>query len=500
MTISTAIDPAARARALAVQVAYRDLKAGAVNFLPIRIGILGQGASATSYATTKRQIYSAYEAGSVYGFGSPIHLAALQLLPPNGDGVGTIPVTVYPLEDDVAGAAAAGDATPSVTTAVASTYKLVVNNIVSQAFSVADGDAVADIVAAGVAAINATPEMPVIASDGTTKIDLTAKWDGASGNDIYVELHEDSPTDKGVTWAFTQPTGGATNPSVTDALAQLGDVWETFILNCMEYDDTDTMDALQTVNEGRWGASVGKPFISFSGMTESTVALGITAPDARKTDRTNAYLTSVASNDLPLVVAARQLARIAKIAGANPPNDYGRQQATGLTPAADGSQWTAAQRESAFQGGCSTQSVKDGVVQIEDVITFYHPTGDTDPAYRYVVDQVKLWNVMYNTWNIFSASDWAAAPLIPDDQPTVNPTAKKPRMAKAAVSRMIDSLGLNAIISDPESAKESIIAGINDSNPKRLDVTFSVALSGNTNQKSIDLYFGFYYGTAPVVG
>ena len=500
MTISTAINPSARARALAVQTAYRDLSKGAVKYLPIRVAILGQGNTASTYATTKKQVYSAYEVGATYGFGSPLHLAALQLLPPNGDGVGTIPVTVYPLEDESLAAPSGGDITPSVTTAEAANYQVAVNNILSEVFSVEVGDVVADIVTKITTAINATPNMPVVATDSTTTCDVEAKWAGASGNDLYVEII--GPTDKGVTYAFTQPVNGATNPNATTiatALAQMGEVWETFVVNCLEYDDTVAMGALATFDEGRRLPATNKPFVAFCGYTGSTVAAAHVVSDARTTDRTNAYLTSVGSNDLPFVVAARQLARIAKVAATNPPSDYGTQRATGLTPGLDSAQWNATQREAAFQGGCSTNLVVDDVVQIEDVITFYHPTGDTDPGDRYVCDQVKQWNVTYNTRNIFSAPDWAAAPLIPDDQPTVNPTAKKPKMAKAAVATMLDNLGLEAIISDPKTAKASIVAAINSQNPKRLDVSFTTALAGNTNQKSIDFFFGFYYGQAPVI-
>ena len=89
--------------------------------------------------------------------------------------------------------------------------------------------------------------------------------------------------------------------------------------------------------------------------------------------------------------------------------------------------------------------------------------------------------------------------MIPDDQPTVNRSAKKPRIAVAAVSSMIDNLALNAILSNPDQAKESTQAVINDQNPKRLDVVTTVQLSGNANIISIDLNFGFYFGMAEVV-
>jgi len=72
-------------------------------------------------------------------------------------------------------------------------------------------------------------------------------------------------------------------------------------------------------------------------------------------------------------------------------------------------------------------------------------------------------------------------------------------MAKAEVAAMIDSLGLNAIISDPKTAKKTILADVNETNPKRLDVQVTVQLSGNTIVKSIDLNFGFFFGQPTIV-
>jgi hypothetical protein len=81
----------------------------------------------------------------------------------------------------------------------------------------------------------------------------------------------------------------------------------------------------------------------------------------------------------------------------------------------------------------------------------------------------------------------------------VNATAKKPKQAIAAVGTMLDSLGLNAIISDPSTAKASTHANINPGNGKRLDLDTTIQLSGNTNIKGVLLKFGFFYGTAAVV-
>ena len=69
-------------------------------------------------------------------------------------------------------------------------------------------------------AINAVLEMPVIATDSATKVDLVSKWAGESANDLFIEIIGDITT--GVTFALTQLTGGATNPDVQVALEQFG--------------------------------------------------------------------------------------------------------------------------------------------------------------------------------------------------------------------------------------------------------------------------------------
>ena len=500
MALSTAIDASAVARVVGIKTEFKDLRGG-ILFLPQRIAVVAQGNTAAVYDTTKLQVTSATQAAQTYGFGSPIHQAVKQLLPTNGDGVGTIPVTVYPLEDDASGVASAGDITPSGAQLEAASYRVSVNNILSEPFVILESATVADIVTSITAAVNAVLDMPIIAVDATpgtsTKVDFTSKWEGTSANDIYVEVI--GSTTAGTSFAITQATGGLVNPNIDDALLQVGNVWETMVLNGLDIADTTTLDKYSTFGEGRWGAITRKPLVVFTGTTEATVTTAIVIPEARKTDRTNVQLVAPASNDLPIAVAARQLARIAKVANNNPPRDYGSQDATGLTPGTDGEQWNYTQRDQAVKGGSSTTEVKDGVINISDVVTFYHPEGDPTPAYRYVVDIVKLQNIIFNLDLIFANADWDGAPLIPDDQPTTNRDAKKPRTAVAEIGSMLDSLGLNAIISDPETAKKNTFAEIDSQNPKRLNAVTTVQLSGNANIISVDLDFGFFFGTSEVV-
>ena len=133
------VDASAVARVVGITTEFKNLGAGQVQFLPQRIALIAQGATASVYSTDKAQITSAVDAANTYGFGSPIHLMAQQLFPANGDGVGVVPVTVYPLVDDGAGVAASGTVTPSGTITEQFTFRVKVNNILSDAVLVAAG-------------------------------------------------------------------------------------------------------------------------------------------------------------------------------------------------------------------------------------------------------------------------------------------------------------------------------------------------------------------------
>lgn len=588
-----AVDASAVARVLGIETKFEDLRAGGVLYLPQRIAVIAQGASDSVYSAAKFQATSALQGGQRVGWGSPVHLILRELFPANGDGVGTVPVDVYPLADHASGVAAAGAITPSGAQTEGASYRVLVNNIRSEAFTIAAGVSVTTICRLIGMAVSAVLEMPVkvdytygvVAAaekaggntgDGTvtvlsvtgtplpgdyvltcitavadggvfrlvgptgevisssvtmtpgpggatvinvggiqftltdgaadfivgdaftitvpaTAVELTAKWKGESGNDLHVEVDGE---DLGVTFAITQPTGGLTNPVVDGALALFGSVWETLVLNGLNIDDEVALDAIQTAGEGRWGELVRKPFVAFTGNTATTVEDATAVSSTRRDDRVNAQLVAPGSKDLPFVVAARQLARIARVANNNPPVDYGGQRATGLTPGADEDQWDYPARDQAVKAGSSTIEVKDGVVNLSDTVTFYRPEGDPTPAYRYVVDVVKLQNIIFNMDLIFAQLPWGAGPLIPDGQPTVNPDARRPKDAVAAINAKIDSLALNAIISDPKTAKKKTVASIDSGNPKRLNWEATVQLSGNTNIISATLKFGFFFGQA----
>jgi phage tail sheath gpL-like len=585
------IDASAVARVVGIETTYQDMRAGGVLFLPQRVAVLAQGSTGLVYSSTKFTALSAADVGNRMGYGSPAHLAVRQLLPINGDGVGTVPVTIYPLQEAAGAAGASGDITPSGTQTQAASYRVRAGGVPSASFTIPKNATVAYIVGAMMQAIQAVLEMPITVvpaygavtgaagtnagngtitalsltgtprsgvwtlklvtavanggvfqlldpdgtvvnsavtmtpgaggttvintagiqftlTDGTsdfavgdtfnitvpaTKLNVSTKWKGDSANAVTLSI---DGTLYGVTFAFTQPTGAAGNPSVVSALAQIGNVWETIFVNCLNESDTTNLDAIQTVGEGRWGNTVRKPFVSICGQTAPLLADATAISSARRTDRINAHVVSPGTSDLPFVVAARAVARIASLANNSPVRDYGGQKLTGLNPGADSAQWDYPTRDAAVKLGSSTATVRDGVVVLGDVVTYYRPTGEDPPAYRYVCDIIKLQNIIYNVSLIFASDAWDGMALVPDNQPVVSPDARKPRDAVAAVNALIDNLGLLAFLSDPATAKKKTTGAIDSQNPKRLDVGLKVQLSGNSNVIDVALNYGFYFGAA----
>ena len=494
MTTTTAFPNDRRARGLAIESKYENFGAAGTRFRPVRVAVIGLGEDGVTYTTVKAQVFSARAVGEVYGYKSELYGAVSQLLPVNGDGVGSIPVTVYPIAQPVVGPVKAAGiiAVTGSTATKAEVYKIKINNVAALDVVTAVGDKVADFCDKAVEAINAVIGIPMTATDGDTHVDLTAGWSGATGNDLHIDILR--PADAEFSYTLTQPTGGAGTISLAAALAQVGGIWETHIVNCAG-PVTAILNELQDFGVGRDLPEVHKPCVAISGINTTSVVTCAAITDARKTDYVNNLEPNPGSNDMPWVIAARATFRMAKSGNSDPATDYCLQKLNGLTPGPDGDQWTSAQRDYAVKKGLSTVEVIDGVVCMSDTVTMYHPTGEEPPAYAYVCDLQKLGTVIYNDDLIFGqGGGWPGAPLVPDNQAVKNPNAKKPKMGLSALSKLDDTLADDAIISDPDFSRANSSVGIGTSNPKRFDVVHKVKLSGNANVISINLSFGFYYG------
>lgn len=490
--MTNAISPSRRSAVVGTLTTFQNLAQGG-NSLQQRIALIAHGNTATSFSLTKLQIFSAAQAGEVYGLGSQIHIMATQLFPTSGDGVGDIPVVVFPLADGTT--QADGLITPTGTPSADGTYTVTIGNVESIAFVIPASAAVAAQTPLIEAAINATPEMPVVAVSTATTVEIDMKWKGTTGNGVLTSVGGPS---LGITFGITDLASGAGDAEIdATLLAQFGEVFYTMILQGLG-GTTAALDALSAFGEGLWLPESARPLAgAFYASTEATLATAITVPDARGTDRVNVQLSAPGSPDLPWKVAARQVARIAKVANSSSPaTDYIGQIVDGIDLGSDEAQWTSAQRQTSILAGTCNIVARDGQMQLNDTITMFHPSGDPTPAYRYVNDIVRLQQLLNDMDIIFNTPKWQAPPLIPDDQATTDATAKKPAMAKAEVVKLIQGWALKAIIADPAFAIASIVVAIDGANARRLNITLTVKLSGNAGIISMDLNFGFSFGGA----
>lgn len=446
-------------------------------------------ANSATYSSTKRRITSQHNVGLQEGYGSPAHRIADVFFPDNGPEI-NIPVYLYPLY--VSGDAAAGDITPSITTLTKTgKYQAKIGGVKSDPWSVVVGDTVATIIDKMVTAINAVAKMPVIAADGTTTCNLTAKWHGESGNNIQASII--APDDAEVTYGLTQPTGGTGTPDITAALAQIGTAWDTHIVNALDYTDSDELDEYEAFGESRRAPEVHKYLTVYTGTNEATRATVTAVTDARKSDRTNVIVPVPGSPDLPCVIAADAVREIATMDAADPSHDYVNLKLRNVTPGTDAQEWDSDERQIAVTSGCSTTKWQDGSVLISDIVTCYHPTGEVEPGFRYVVDIAKRSTVVHNAHLLISQLQ--GRPVVADSDSPENPNAIKCKTIKGMLDGMSDKLSSKlTVITNPAFAKEKSSVSISDVNSKRVNIEYIYQLSGNANVIAMTCKSQFYYG------
>lgn len=490
MALSSAIPAARISRVLGILVEFKDLRSGASLFLPPRIAVLAQGNTASVFSSDKLTLTGgAGQAAEVYGYGSPIHTIVQRLLPATGDGSGATPITIYPLDDG--GVVAEGAITPVGVPTKDFVAVIKVGGRASVNIVIPSGSTLPAMAALMVAGVAAVLDMPVLAVVNVNDCEFDAKWKGETGNDLTIEI--EGGADAGTTFVITPMASGAGNPTVDAPLLQMGNVWETLIINGLNYDDTTALAAIQAHGDGRWGSLSHNPYYALSTAVETDVGVMVTAGNLRKSDKVNVVLHVPGAKDMPWEYTARAAVRITNRAGSNPATDYARQALTLLRPGLETEQADVNQRELLVQAGISTTELVSGVVELSDTITYYHPDAEPIPGYRFVVDLTKLQNIIFNIRIEFIKEEWDGAPLLKDDDDTNNPKAKKPKMAIGALKAIARALVLDAICADLKTIQDGIDANINGSNPKRLDMLFPSILSGNTNQRAVDLNFGFNF-------
>ena len=214
------VSASAVSRVTGVTVTPRNFNTGSAAMLPQRLVVIGVGNSDVNYDTKKYVCEgTAYEIGQKYGFGSPLHLAALQLFPQVGSGA-TFPVTFIGVKfGESEGAAASGQISIEGSATSAGTVVIDLAGLEIEV-TIAKGDTADDIKTKIINAVNAqTNRVATASATSGSVVNLTSRWGGVLGNRISLEVSSDV---SGVAFTATEFANGAGTPDVTAALSEIG--------------------------------------------------------------------------------------------------------------------------------------------------------------------------------------------------------------------------------------------------------------------------------------
>lgn len=486
------LDSGVTTRSFGLGLTYDVNRAGTSPNKRQHIAVLAQGQTGVTFASTPVEVTNPEAVGAAFGWRSPAYHICKLLLPRNtavGAGAGTR-VTLYPLGDHASGVAAAGSITPSGTATRAATFRVVANGRwYSDPFVVPAGSVVvADVIAQIIAAVAANIAFPGAFTNGTTLATFTAALKGTTGNGITLSVVGD--TDAGVSFAISQPASGATDPDVD---ATVFDRSTTLVVNQFAFDDETILDALQTEGEVRWGPLERRPFCALTGNTEAAVADAYAVSTTRRDDRINAYAMANGSADLAYWVCAHAAAQIARIAASTPAVSYAALPLQSVQ--AGSTMWTQAERQAARDNGCSSVVWdENGMVELNDVLTFYRPEGEEPPGYAEVVNIIKAQNILDSGERVFSQREWASAPLVSNDAVVRLPEAKRAKDFKAAWLPILQSLESRAILYESALTFAAITVAQDTGNPMRVNGTIPITLSPNANVIDMELPWAFVTG------
>jgi phage tail sheath gpL-like len=501
---SDAVGVERRSRIIGYKLKKGDFRLSSPN-LPQRIAVLAEAneANQAGLSTAAVEITSAQQAGGLFGYGSPIYNIIRILKPVFGDGVGGIPVIVYPQAKASGAVAKVIDITPTGTATGNGTHRLVINgrtNIDGNSYdiNIIEGDGAAEISSKIEDAINNVLQSPVIGISTALKATATAKWNGLTSQDISISLDVNGNS-LGITYVVAQVTAGSGTPSVATSLASFGNEWNTIVVN--SYGTvTSVMDSLEAVNgipdptipTGRFSGIKMTPFVAITGTTAEDPS-AIT--DARLNEVTIALAPAPLSKGLPMEAAAN-MTLVYSIKAQNTPHldVAGTSYPDMPTPTLIGAMSSYDSRDQFVKKGCSTVDLVAGKYVIQDFVTTYHPLGEQPPQFAYVRNLYSVdMNIAYTIR--INEETYVIDHVIANDDDIVNAVnVIKPKEWKSQLNTIADDLANRALIVDSAFTKASLLVNLGTSNPDRLETSLRYKRSGTARIVSTTGEAGFNFG------
>jgi phage tail sheath gpL-like len=385
-------------------------------------------------------------------------------------------VWYLPLADAAGAVAATGSILFSAApTAAGSLALYIAGQVVT--IPVTAGQAVASIATAVAAAVNLLPAMPVTASVTTATVTLTADNKGLCGNEIDIRFNfygaaGGEATPAGLTYTITAMSGGATNPTLTTALGNLGNMSFDFIA-CPYTDPTSLTAVSGLLNDttGRWSWQsqlYGHSISAYAGTFASQTTLGLTQNNQHQT-----ILGFYNSPTPSWIWAAALTAQVAVSVRADPGIPLQDMTLAGVLAPPVQSQFLSNQRETLLFDGISTFTVQqDGTVLTENIITTYqlNAQGVPDDSYLELETMFQLM-LEIRTLQAMLSSKYARCKLASNgSSPPANSGLVTPNIIKADIIALYQERTAAGFVQNASSFASALVVNKNTVNPNRVDI------------------------------
>ncbi|WP_186122313.1 phage tail sheath subtilisin-like domain-containing protein [Burkholderia gladioli] len=385
-------------------------------------------------------------------------------------------VWMLPIADAAGATAAAGEITITASPSANGTLSLyVAGNLVT--VPVTAGQAVGDVASAIVAAVNAIAGIPVTAASQAGVVTLTAVNKGLCGNEIDIRFNYRGTaggevTPAGLTYTITAMTGGATNPSLTTALANLGPKTFDFIVN--PYTDAASLDAVKALlndQTGRWSyleQLYGHSFGAFAGTYGQATTLG--------ESRNNQHESILAFDGSPTpswLWASALAGQVAVSVRADPGKPLQYLPLNGVLAPQIEDQWASSIRLALLWGGISTFKVQDdGTVQTENIITTYQKNAQGVPDDSYLEVETMYQLVLeIRTLQAMLTSKYARSKLADDgSRPAAGSNLVTPSTIKSDIIALYNERADAGFVQGTAAFAAALVVQKNTTNPNRVDI------------------------------
>jgi phage tail sheath gpL-like len=456
------------ARASAVFVEQQNVRRGVGADLTHRVLLVGQyNSGSTPVDSEPVQVLSVADAQSRFGRGSMLAIMAEAAFLSGAIGY---EVFALPVADAGGAVAATGEISISGSATEAGVLALTIAGVeVDVAVpNGADPTAIGDAIEA---AINAKLDLPVTASNSTGTVTVTARFGGAAGNQISMDINRDpaDETPAGITVTVDAAlSSGATNPVLTTALGNLGDTWYTELV-CPYIDDA-SITAVEAAGAARMDPAVKRPFIAFVGYTDTQANL-LTVLGDRNSEFTS-FIPVHGSPTTAFEIGAAASGWWARKQVAS----VGRPVRGDVIPgvrAGDLNDLTYAQRDTSVKSGGSYTVNSGSSVVFGDVVSTRTETntGVATEAYQFVSDYMPGLQLKINDLEItYGSAPFIQATVIDDSAPGGVPNAVRPAMAKAYAIQLVDRWAGLGITKNRNAVVDGIVVEINGTNAGRIDL------------------------------